>query len=110
MEVVLVVQHPLCTHQCVSGDPRGLRDSGDLRGQSGQSGDTGVGQVCIVSTLSYFFTSFLFSSSFSSTSFSYFCTSVPATMFRLFRMLCVNTIVKRILDLSQFFREFPVEC
>ena len=104
MEVVLVVQHPLCTHQCVSGDPRGLRDSGDLRGQSGQSGDTGVGQVCIVSTLSYFFTSFLFSS------FSYFCTSVPATMFRLFKMLCVNTIVKRILDLSQFFREFPVEC
>ena len=62
-------------------------------------------QELVRSTLSFFFTSFLFSSSFSC-----YCTSVPATKFRLFKMLCVNTTVKRILDLSQFFREFPVEC
>ena len=67
-------------------------------------------QVRIVSTLSSFFISFLFSSSFSSTSFSYFCTSVTETMVRLFKWLYMDTTVKRILDLSQFSRELLVEC
>ena len=42
MEVVLVVQHPLHTQhtqQCVGGDPRGLLVSGDLLGQSRDTGD-----------------------------------------------------------------------